>query len=383
MDLQAILPTNHKFYSAAAIALGPELQVIGAQYLEDPTVPEEEKQRYRSLQQTDSLASPAMFNGYFWQHLKFRWDHDLFSIPWGENPSQNHITADVVLDHLRDDIIILSRTYLRFAPDLVEAFANPEPIPLDSVPHPDLFLVHPLLQQTNFYHLYMTLLSSTASNGFEAFTSITKDPLGAFNKGYVADIPALVEKYLEVINNDNLCLSLQARQHDPVYATLAPHITRNDPDRTRYFFNDIMGFQVIPRLIMAHVAMGYFKQALVFIDRMLNNPYLVSLWQSIEADTGLNYYELAAYAALSADQSDKTFVFVATMKEQPGFRINRLTQCLGEGYYSPPTIAKLKEAIGEELLFAPISDSGCGRFRGLFQRGQYYADTLVVESFQS
>ncbi|KAJ1979559.1 hypothetical protein H4R34_002770, partial [Dimargaris verticillata] len=127
---------------------------------------------------------------------------------------------------------------------------------------------------------------------------------------YVADIPALVEKYLEIINNDDLCLSLQARQHDPVYATLVKHITRNDPERTRYFFNDIVGFQVIPELIAAHVAMGYYNQALMFINKMLNSPYLVRFQQSIEANTSLNYYELAVYMALQREMNQNAKDFV-------------------------------------------------------------------------
>ncbi|KAJ1975373.1 hypothetical protein H4R34_004355 [Dimargaris verticillata] len=309
MDLQAILPTNHQFYGAAAIALGPELQVIGAQYLDDPTVPEEDKQRYRDLQQLGSSAAPAMFNGYFWQHLKFRLSHGLFSIPWGENPSQNHITADVVLDELSDGAYELCWLYLRTIPTLVPNNDETNPTPPGSLMYPDIYAGLPLVAGTNYQDLNYRLLRSFYPSHPD-ISEVETGYIGAFNKGYVMEISAQVEKYLEVIDQADLLSSLEARQDELVYDIIANHIAHNDPVRARYFFNDIVAFQVIPELIAAHVVTRYYNQALVLIDRMQNNPYLSAFRESVIADIDLNYYELAVYVALELTMDENADDFV-------------------------------------------------------------------------
>ncbi|KAJ1971881.1 hypothetical protein H4R34_005597, partial [Dimargaris verticillata] len=141
------------------------------------------------------------------------------------------------------------------------------------------------------------------------------------------DMPALVERYLEIINDVDFHPFLVERQNEPLYGILAKDIVHNDPDRTRYFFNDIVAFHVVPELITAYVAKGYYDQALAFVDKLLENPHLSDFWKSIKVDTGLNYYERAVYTALFLDHGEKAFVFLEQMQLKLGFKVNRLSQC--------------------------------------------------------
>ncbi|KAJ1963964.1 hypothetical protein H4R35_007191 [Dimargaris xerosporica] len=61
--------------------------------------------------------------------------------------------------------------------------------------------------------------------------------------------------------------------------------------RARYIFNDIVAFQVIPELITAYAAKGYYEQVVTFIEKMRVNPYMVTFWESIPPNNGLDYYE--------------------------------------------------------------------------------------------
>ncbi|KAJ1980648.1 hypothetical protein H4R34_002369 [Dimargaris verticillata] len=114
-------------------------------------------------------------------------------------------------------------------------------------------------------------------------------------------IPDLVEKYLEIINRGNLISPLEARGQDPAYDILVKNVVFKDYSRARYVFKNIMAAQIIPTLIMAYVAEGYYGEVLVFIDRMLNNSDLFNFWQNLPYYTGLDYYERAAYMALQAE----------------------------------------------------------------------------------
>ncbi|KAJ1972150.1 hypothetical protein H4R34_005503, partial [Dimargaris verticillata] len=167
----------------------------------------------------------------------------------------------------------------------------------------------PMIAETDYTKLYSRFKCSFQVNSPSIF-KVFSGHLGAFNKGYVLDIPYLVEKYLEIINQVDLLPFLTARQNEPVYDILVRNIAGNDPDRTRYFFNNVLAFHVIPELIATYVAKGYYKQALAFIQRMLKNRYISDFWELIKVDTGLDYYERAVYVALerTMDENDKGFV---------------------------------------------------------------------------
>ncbi|KAJ1971420.1 hypothetical protein H4R34_005751, partial [Dimargaris verticillata] len=133
--------------------------------------------------------------------------------------------------------------------------------------------------------------------------------LGAFNNGYVMEIPALVEKYLEIINHDDVFSALEACQGEQLYDIILSDIVHNDPDRARYFFNNIVAYYVIPELIAAHVVKGYYNWVLTFIEKMRTNPYLLKFWNVHNGGTGTSYYELAVYAALECTMGKNADTF--------------------------------------------------------------------------
>ncbi|KAJ1972391.1 hypothetical protein H4R34_005425, partial [Dimargaris verticillata] len=123
------------------------------------------------------------------------------------------------------------------------------------------------------------------------------------------DIPALVKKYIAVINHANFVALLQECHDELINKLLINKISHDDPTRAQYFFNDVVAFQVIPELIVAHVVKGYYDEVLVFINEMLENPHLQRFWTRVPADTSLDYYELAVYMALSRTMDDNAEQF--------------------------------------------------------------------------
>ncbi|KAJ1966884.1 hypothetical protein H4R34_006456, partial [Dimargaris verticillata] len=168
-------------------------------------------------------------------------------------------------------------------------------IPPALISNPDVFYGLPVVPRSDYGDAFKQLLASTRQSIYRAYTDISQGPLGAFNAGYVMETPSLVEEYLDVINHGDLRLSLEARPNELLYNILVNVIELNNPNRARYFFMDIMVFQVIPKLIMAYVSKGYYKQALAFIGKMLSNSHFSDFWKLIKADTDLNYYERAAF----------------------------------------------------------------------------------------
>ncbi|KAJ1973495.1 hypothetical protein H4R34_005055, partial [Dimargaris verticillata] len=105
-------------------------------------------------------------------------------------------------------------------------------------------------------------------------------------------------------------MSLQACHDEPINKFLFDKMTHDVPARAQYFFNDAVAFQVIPELIAAHIAKGYYDEVLTFIDRMLENTQLRNFWTLVPADTGLDYYELAVYVALERTMDANADQFV-------------------------------------------------------------------------
>ncbi|KAJ1971014.1 hypothetical protein H4R34_005877, partial [Dimargaris verticillata] len=138
----------------------------------------------------------------------------------------------------------------------------------------------------------------------------------------------LVEKYLEVINQTDLCPLLAARQEEPLYHVLANSIVVNDPNRAQHFFNDIVAFQVIPEIIAVHVAKGYYAEVLVFIDRMMKSPHLSDFWEAIPVNARLDYYEQAVFVALQREIDPKAKDFVMQVIETHDLLGKGLAKCI-------------------------------------------------------
>ncbi|KAJ1972151.1 hypothetical protein H4R34_005504 [Dimargaris verticillata] len=62
MNLKAIITTNHQFNAAATMVLALQQKAVEAQYQEDPTIPNDVKQQYQELQQTEASAAQALLN---------------------------------------------------------------------------------------------------------------------------------------------------------------------------------------------------------------------------------------------------------------------------------------------------------------------------------
>ncbi|KAJ1973496.1 hypothetical protein H4R34_005056 [Dimargaris verticillata] len=98
-----ILTTSRRIHKTITEMWRNVPKEIKAQYLQDPTVSNEDKLRYQSLQQADPSAAQAQLNDYTWRRLQYRWDHGLLPST-GDIISQTQVTVDVVLDALKDGL---------------------------------------------------------------------------------------------------------------------------------------------------------------------------------------------------------------------------------------------------------------------------------------
>ncbi|KAJ1970795.1 hypothetical protein H4R35_005651 [Dimargaris xerosporica] len=339
------------------------------QYLQDPTVPKADEQQHSELQQPDPSAADAQFNKYFWRHLQFRWDCGLLPRSSGLGSSQQYITTDVVIDNFQDNLFNLCRLYLQSAPLVMLGPDDAVQIPLGYIAYPDLSRVLSVPYRTDYGDISSQLNKFFSFDRFQPYNAIENGAFGAFNHGYVMEIPDLMERYLEVINEDDLYLPLQALQENAVYDIFIKVIALEDPARVQYFFNDIMAYQVIPNFVMAHVGKGYYDQALAFINRMRTNTYLSKLFNRIPADGHPNYYEQAVYMALGYTMNENATKFVMRLIAEHNLRINRMYQC--ELSYNLSNVVKdnLKSLYDEELLSAPVAIEECLEFTYQFFRG--------------
>ncbi|KAJ1960888.1 hypothetical protein H4R35_007506, partial [Dimargaris xerosporica] len=158
---------------------------------------------------------------------------------------------------------------------------------------------------------------------------VAHEYLGAAKEKHVEEAVGLVNKYLKLINNYDLLPILEKAQNDPVSMYWAKVIGRNDPYQVRYFLYDIMAFQVIPRIAIRYTMQKELDLAIQFIDAMMNDNNLTLFLKSIPNDTGVNYYEQAAYMALQTGLSDAGG-FLELVRGKPEFNINRLYDCAPE-----------------------------------------------------
>ncbi|KAJ1970619.1 hypothetical protein H4R34_006003, partial [Dimargaris verticillata] len=321
-NLRDIQFTSHKVHKAIVLLLEPDRKVIATHYLQDPTILPTMKKNYRHLRTTDPVAAKAQISKYFNDHLQFRKDYDLLLFQRNSNLSQ---TLMMMLHSLRDDMFILCELYLQRARSMTPSDTEAKLPTLASLQYPDFYTNGPVTQTHDYPKILNELKESVNFNRFRSFADIHQGIWGDFNDGYMTEMPDLVERYLEIINNVDLLPVLTERQGKLVDKIWVENIALNNADRSRHFFNDIMAFQLIPKLIGAYIAKGYYDLAIVFIKTMMKNRYLTKFWQSIPADTGLNYPERAVYLALSTGHA-KAIRLVKKMKNMPGFRANRLFQ---------------------------------------------------------
>ncbi|KAJ1959670.1 hypothetical protein H4R35_007619, partial [Dimargaris xerosporica] len=124
---------------------------------------------------------------------------------------------------------------------------------------------------------------------------------------------------------------------------------------------------------------GYFDDVLAFIDRMSNNPYLAWFGQHIQVDTGLNYYECAAYTALYMHSKKVAIDFVNQLQSKPGVKIHRLYQCIVSGNSVEIVRSKLESAFDRDLLFQEVSEAECGTFIEQLKRGSdFMYGTIMI-----
>ncbi|KAJ1971212.1 hypothetical protein H4R35_005402 [Dimargaris xerosporica] len=115
--------------------------------------------------------------------------------------------------------------------------------------------------------------------------------IGAIKNAKVTKAADLVSKYLQLINDYDLLPFLQKEQTDSVFMYWAEVIARNDPYQARYFLNNIMAFQVIPKIAMLYIKAIGLDTAIAFIDEMVENSYVRSFWESVPDGIEVNYYE--------------------------------------------------------------------------------------------
>ncbi|KAJ1970813.1 hypothetical protein H4R35_005638, partial [Dimargaris xerosporica] len=365
MTLKPLKTINRKFYHAVAAALEPEKTVIEAHYLQEPAIPNKVKAEYRCLQQAVPPQVTAHFTRYFWDHLQFRQDYGILLPHWKVDISQILATT---IDNLRDDMYILCEQYFSKEHLMTPSPMDAKPSTPTSLSYSGFFTKPPIVPVQDYSQILDQLKESVKFMGFQSFTAVRKGILGEFNDGYMMEIPDLVEGHLKIINTIDLLPTLEKHQNKLIYKIWIENIALKNPARSQHFFNDIMAFQIIPNLIGAYVAKGYYNQVLAFIRTMVTNDYLKRFWRSISSNNGLNYYERAAYWALGTGH-EKAMEFVGQMKDMPGFRANRLFQCMSNSHDGAMVAASLKRIFDEKLLEEKLGEGECERFWAQLRRG--------------
>ncbi|KAJ1969415.1 hypothetical protein H4R34_006164, partial [Dimargaris verticillata] len=107
------------------------------------------------------------------------------------------------------------------------------------------------------------------------------------------EIPRLVKGYLETIREVNLLPFLEPNLDDPESQFWVKVIAQNNEFRARYYFNDIVAFQTIPRIVALYIRNQYWALAIEFIDTMMRDENLKGFLDSIPVDARINYFEQA------------------------------------------------------------------------------------------
>ncbi|KAJ1975792.1 hypothetical protein H4R35_002992 [Dimargaris xerosporica] len=333
-------------------------KAIEKQYLEDPTGPYADEQQYQKHLETNNAEAKNWFNHYLWRHVKFHHDHDLLLESTRLDSSRVYITGDVVVASLCYHIHIFSDLYYKYAASEKSRSSETKQIPYDGVPYPDIFTGLPVLPDYD-YDRSKSILRHYKAKGYKelSISDVIEGPLGAFNQDYVMEVPGLVERYLEVINNADF-YQLKSTSYPLSRDALLYEIGHFNNKRVQYALNNIMAFQVIPELITAYVAKGYYDQVVMFIEKMGVSLYMDTFWKSIP-DYRLDYYECAAYVALAQTMNDNATKFVRRLKNEYNLSIPRLYQCEVEVIDVKTVQENLREIFPKEFLLAPVDKSKC------------------------
>ncbi|KAJ1962613.1 hypothetical protein H4R35_007334, partial [Dimargaris xerosporica] len=160
----------------------------------------------------------------------------------------------------------------------------------------DLFVLLPLPEGTSEEELRHRLASEGDQIVPQDITKVTHGYLGIVRQRTFAGTVDLVTECLQYFNNYDLLPFFQENQSEPEYEYWAKVIIPNDSYMARYYFNDLMAFQVIPKIVVRYIARGQSELAIWFIDLIVDNYYLNEFFKSTYYATDINYYELAAYS---------------------------------------------------------------------------------------
>ncbi|KAJ1970702.1 hypothetical protein H4R35_005710 [Dimargaris xerosporica] len=286
MELPTIRFTSKQFNSGVNLASQRIHKDFKEQHLEDPTVPKSDKQGYQK--HPDSDAVRIQFDKYLRRRLKFCWDYNLPIMSEDPKFPQAEMMA-IIMDDLRLEIYRFWSKHVHGANRAVLSVGHPEL--RDEIEFPDLIKDLPVEEKMDYEITYIAFRVSPYSKSQVPFSDVTDGLLGMFNADYVMDIPDLVKKYLEIINTVNLLSIIRVREKQLFESSLYQGIVRQGEDRAKCAFNDIMIHQVIPKLVGAYVAKGYYSQVLTFIDLLMNNTHVKAFWDRITDENRLNYYE--------------------------------------------------------------------------------------------
>ncbi|KAJ1978500.1 hypothetical protein H4R35_001878, partial [Dimargaris xerosporica] len=190
----------------------------------------------------------------------------------------------------------------------------------------------------------------------------------------------LMKKYVENIHKVNLLPFLTENLGNLEYKFWTEVIALNDPFRARYYFFDIVAYQVIPKIVLRYVTKGELEQAIAFIEAMVNNAHLSAFFESIPETTRVNYFEQVTYAALYVGQGDIPKLLQLVQTKQ-GFDINRLYYCADDedqpkyqktiasapGVIQPSTPEDEVDCSGYNVQFSRIIDFDMDKLRAFVE----------------
>ncbi|KAJ1976185.1 hypothetical protein H4R34_004072, partial [Dimargaris verticillata] len=285
----------------------------------------------------------------------------------------------------RDDMIVLQRLHRH----TLNKYMQPENPGNEGGDfpnlHPDIFKVIPV-SADNYSSMLRHQLADNVIDvilkyiinvdygylGTIKYETMEEGGLFTATDGKKQGISDLMRQYLEIINHIDLRPFLESTHDNFLSQFWKEVIAQNDEFRARYYFNDIVALQVIPKIAIAYIKRNHWRQAISFIDEMLLNPDLSRFLNTISVDTDVNYYEQMAYAAAATNKSFATDL-LNEVKYKPGFNIKRLYRCAPDGVHS-----KLKNILktSREIVARPLSlgklksmsEADCLRFRAQLER---------------
>ncbi|KAJ1961948.1 hypothetical protein H4R35_007399 [Dimargaris xerosporica] len=252
-----------------------------------------------------------------WHKNKHSMSLPLATLTQADGPAV--MSVDAMIQDLGHDMLALRRIYKTFIdiPGASLSFARQR--------NPDIFAFRPEFADKYTDELRSALESHEKELADGTIIRKSLQYLDIAHQNGV-EIVNLVTMYLERIHNVNLLSFLESKQNDPEAEFWANIITQNSPFRARYYFFDIVAFQVIPKAVVQYVEEGKLDQAVTFINSMMKEPLLLEFLTSIASYTNFNYYELAALKAFATRNNDAA-AFFQQVRKMPGFSIERLHRC--------------------------------------------------------